>query len=55
MHVAKLRECKEYFRNRMHVQRMNLTNQFIEQIEKMEDNFKLYKVFQWVIHTKKDD
>jgi len=29
----------------MHVARMGLTNQFIEQVEKMEDNFKLFKVF----------
>jgi hypothetical protein len=29
----------------MHVARMGLTNQFIEQVEKMEDNFKLLKVF----------
>jgi len=29
----------------MHVARMGLTNQFIEQVEKMEDNFKLFNVF----------
>eukprot|EP00801_Mesodinium_rubrum_P009126 Mrub_09156.p1 GENE.Mrub_09156~~Mrub_09156.p1 ORF type:complete len:249 (+),score=77.71 Mrub_09156:2-748(+) len=37
------------------MRRTNPTNQFIEQVEKMEDNFKLYKVFQWIVQTKKDD
>lgn len=29
----------------MQIPRMNLTNQFIEQMEKVEDNYKLLKVF----------